>query len=47
MKGKSHKAFPWIWYLLALCIIVAFAFAPIGVSDVMRHNCERVWVQGG
>ena len=25
-----HKRFPWIWYLLALLVIGAFAFAPIG-----------------
>ena len=30
MNGKPHKRFPWLWYLLALFVIVAFAFAPIG-----------------
>jgi hypothetical protein len=30
MNGKRHKRFPWFWYLLALFVIVAFAFAPIG-----------------
>src|SRR5215471_15235390 len=30
MNGKPHKRFPWIWYALALFVIVAFAFAPIG-----------------
>ena len=30
MNGKPHKRFPWFWYLLALFVIVAFAFAPIG-----------------
>ena len=30
MNGKPHKRFPWIWYLLALLVIFAFAFAPIG-----------------
>jgi hypothetical protein len=27
---KPHKRFPWLWYLLALFVIAAFAFAPIG-----------------
>jgi hypothetical protein len=26
----GRKRFPWIWYLLALVAILAFAFAPIG-----------------
>src|ERR1051326_8165987 len=30
MNPTSHKRFPWIWYLVALFVIVAFAFAPIG-----------------
>jgi hypothetical protein len=30
MNGKPYKRFPWLWYMLALFIIVAFAFAPIG-----------------
>jgi hypothetical protein len=30
MKAKRHKRFPWIWYVLALFIILTFAFAPIG-----------------
>ena len=30
MNGEPHKRFPWFWYLLALFLIVAFAFAPIG-----------------
>src|SRR5215472_2766015 len=30
MNGKSHKRFPWLWYLLAVFVIGAFAFAPIG-----------------
>ncbi len=25
-----RKRFPWVWYLLALFLILAFAFAPIG-----------------
>src|SRR6476619_458909 len=27
---RQAKGFPWIWYLLALLVILAFAFAPIG-----------------
>src|SRR5438067_6230163 len=27
---NKPKRFPWLWYLLALLAIVAFAFAPIG-----------------
>jgi len=30
MNGKPHKRFPWLWYFLALFVILAFAFAPIG-----------------
>jgi hypothetical protein len=30
MNGKPHKRFPWIWYLLTLLVIGAFAFAPVG-----------------
>src|SRR5437773_11216255 len=30
MNATPHKRFPWIWYLLALLVIFAFAFAPIG-----------------
>ena len=30
MTAKSNQRFPWIWYLLALFVIMAFAFAPIG-----------------
>ena len=30
MNGNPHKRFPWLWYLLALFVIIAFAFAPIG-----------------
>src|SRR5438093_13326255 len=30
MNASPHKRFPWIWYLLALLVIFAFAFAPIG-----------------
>src|ERR1700756_2132979 len=30
MNGKPHRRFPWLWYLLALFVIAAFAFAPIG-----------------
>jgi hypothetical protein len=30
MKDNQHKRFPWLWYFLALFIIGAFAFAPIG-----------------
>ena len=29
MHSKPHKRFQWIWYLLALFIIVAFTFAPV------------------
>ena len=30
MNGRPHKRFPWLWYILALFVIVAFAFAPVG-----------------
>ncbi len=30
MNAMPHKRFPWIWYLLALLVIGALAFAPIG-----------------
>ena len=30
MMTLKPKRFPWLWYLLALLVIVAFAFAPIG-----------------
>jgi hypothetical protein len=30
MNATPHKRFPWFWYVLALFMIVAFAFAPIG-----------------
>ena len=30
MPANPNRRFPWIWYLLALFVIVAFAFAPIG-----------------
>ena len=30
MNGKPYKRFPWLCYFLALFVIVAFAFAPIG-----------------
>ena len=30
MNATPHKRFPWIWYLLALLVIGALAFAPIG-----------------
>ena len=29
MNSKPLKRFPWFWYLLALFVIAAFAFAPI------------------
>src|SRR5436309_13628887 len=29
MTSKPRR-FPWIWYLLALFVIIAFGFAPIG-----------------
>ena len=30
MNAKPNKRFPWILYLLALAVIFAFAFTPIG-----------------
>jgi len=30
MNAKPNRRFPWIWYLLALVVIFAFALAPIG-----------------
>jgi hypothetical protein len=30
MNAKKPRGFPWVWYVLALFVIVAFAFAPIG-----------------
>ena len=44
MNAVPHKGFPWIWYLLALLVIVAFAFAPDRIGHVMRRDrkCERV-----
>ena len=27
---RQAKGFPWLWYMLALFFIMAFAFAPIG-----------------
>lgn len=30
MTPKPNRRFPWVWYLLALFVILAFAFAPIG-----------------
>jgi hypothetical protein len=30
MNASPHKKFPWVWYWLALFVITAFAFAPIG-----------------
>lgn len=30
MNAKPNKRFPWVWYVLALVGILAFAFAPIG-----------------
>ena len=30
MNTTRHKRFPWLWYFLALLLIGAFAFAPIG-----------------
>ena len=45
MNSKPHKRFPWIWYLVALLVIVTFALAPIG--SVMAcgiiantHGCQ-------
>jgi hypothetical protein len=30
MNATPHRKFPWFWYVLALVLIVAFAFAPVG-----------------
>ena len=30
MTAKANRRFPWVWYVLALIVILAFAFAPIG-----------------
>ena len=30
MNGNPNKRFPWLWYILALFVIVTFAFAPGG-----------------
>src|SRR5262245_43727120 len=30
MNATRHNRFPWFWYSLALLMIVAFAFAPLG-----------------
>ena len=30
MNAKPTRRFPWLWYLLALLAILAFAFAPVG-----------------
>ena len=30
MNAAPHRRFPWVWYLLALFAILAFAFAPVG-----------------
>jgi hypothetical protein len=30
MNAKPNRTFPWILYLVALVVILAFAFAPIG-----------------
>jgi hypothetical protein len=30
MNAKPTRRFPWLWYLLALFAILAFAFAPVG-----------------
>jgi len=30
MNATPHRKFPWFCYVLALVVIVAFAFAPIG-----------------
>jgi hypothetical protein len=45
MNGKPHKRFPWLWYLLALLVIGAFAFAPIGSvilcsAIANAHGCK-------
>src|SRR6476659_3952263 len=45
MNAKRLRRFPWVWYVLALFVIAAFAFAPI--SSVMlcawianAHGCK-------
>src|SRR3954449_13296772 len=41
MNGKPYIRFPWIWYLLALLVIGAFAFAPVGsviLCAVIAHT---------
>ena len=45
MNAKKLRQFPWVWYLLALFVIAAFAFAPI--ASVMlcawianAHGCK-------
>ena len=40
MNGKLHKGFPWLWFLMALFVIMAFAFAPIG--SVMLCAASRM-----
>src|SRR6476620_7009269 len=45
MNGKLHKGFTWLWYFLALFVIVAFAFAPIGSvmlcgAIANAHGCK-------
>jgi hypothetical protein len=30
MNAKPTRRFPWLWYLLALLALLAFAFAPVG-----------------
>src|SRR4026209_1983074 len=45
MNGKPHTRFPWIWYLLALLVIGAFAFAPVGsvilcAAIANTHGCK-------
>jgi hypothetical protein len=47
LNSKQHKQFPWLWYSLALFVIVAFAFAPIGSVMLCGRDRERVRVQGG
>src|SRR6478752_8725325 len=45
MDGKPHKRFPWTWYLLALLVIGAFTFAPVGsvilcAAIANRYGCK-------
>ena len=49
MNGKPHKRFPWLWYMLALFVIVAFAFAPIGSVMLCAAiaNYPAVWLHSG